>query len=199
MADRIRSRDRGPRRVFGLSLEPEPERVYPQAGGGPNTTLAAQPARLRQPRGRRPVRRRAGSTRRRSPARREIVVADRDASGRADPGHAPASPRPACAGTDLRADHRRRPPARASSRSSSPPGSPTGRSASRPSSSTRTPARSTPRRATRRTTRNDYKAIAAERPVALHRPDRVERLRAGLGVQDDDRGGRAREGDGHDR
>ena len=29
-----------------------------------------------------------------------------------------------------------------------------------------------------------------ERPGALHRPGRVERLRAGLGVQDDDRGGR---------
>jgi cell division protein FtsI/penicillin-binding protein 2 len=28
--------------VFGLSLEPEPERVYPQAGGGPKSTLAAQ-------------------------------------------------------------------------------------------------------------------------------------------------------------
>jgi cell division protein FtsI/penicillin-binding protein 2 len=28
-------------RVDGLSLEPEPERVYPQSGGGPGTTLAA--------------------------------------------------------------------------------------------------------------------------------------------------------------
>ena len=27
--------------VFGLSLEPEPERVYPQVGGGPGSTLAA--------------------------------------------------------------------------------------------------------------------------------------------------------------
>jgi len=27
--------------VFGLSLEPEPERVYPQAGGGPGSSLAA--------------------------------------------------------------------------------------------------------------------------------------------------------------
>jgi cell division protein FtsI/penicillin-binding protein 2 len=27
--------------VFGLSLEPEPERVYPQLGGGPGSTLAA--------------------------------------------------------------------------------------------------------------------------------------------------------------
>src|SRR6476646_922775 len=27
--------------VFGLTLEPEPERVYPQVGGGPGSTLAA--------------------------------------------------------------------------------------------------------------------------------------------------------------
>src|SRR5205823_4765854 len=27
--------------LTGLALEPEPVRVYPQAGGGPNTTLAA--------------------------------------------------------------------------------------------------------------------------------------------------------------
>ena len=29
------------RHVFGLTLEPEPERVYPQVGGGPGSTLAA--------------------------------------------------------------------------------------------------------------------------------------------------------------
>src|SRR5262245_17235539 len=29
------------RSAFGLSLEPEPERVYPQVGGGPSSTLAA--------------------------------------------------------------------------------------------------------------------------------------------------------------
>jgi cell division protein FtsI/penicillin-binding protein 2 len=29
------------KRVFALSLEPEPERVYPQVGGGPGSTLAA--------------------------------------------------------------------------------------------------------------------------------------------------------------
>ena len=39
-ADRIRSA-MDARRVFGLSLEPEPERVYPQVGGGPGSTLAA--------------------------------------------------------------------------------------------------------------------------------------------------------------
>ncbi len=40
LADRIRSA-MAAKRVFGLSLEPEPERVYPQVGGGPNSTLGA--------------------------------------------------------------------------------------------------------------------------------------------------------------
>jgi cell division protein FtsI/penicillin-binding protein 2 len=40
VADQIRTAiDEG--RLFGLSLEPEPERVYPQVGGGPGSTLAA--------------------------------------------------------------------------------------------------------------------------------------------------------------
>src|SRR6476619_751828 len=39
-ADRIRSAIDA-KRVFGLTLEPEPERVYPQVGGGPGSTLAA--------------------------------------------------------------------------------------------------------------------------------------------------------------
>jgi cell division protein FtsI/penicillin-binding protein 2 len=40
LADRIQTAiDAG--RVYGLSLEPEPERVYPQTGGGRGTTLAA--------------------------------------------------------------------------------------------------------------------------------------------------------------
>jgi cell division protein FtsI/penicillin-binding protein 2 len=39
-ADRIQAAiDAG--RAYGLSLEPEPDRVYPQSGGGPGTTLAA--------------------------------------------------------------------------------------------------------------------------------------------------------------
>ena len=40
VADRIRSAI-SDRTVAGLSLEPEPERVYPQAGGGPHSSLAA--------------------------------------------------------------------------------------------------------------------------------------------------------------
>ena len=41
MAARIRSAVGG-KQLFGVALEPEPERVYPQAGGGPDTSLAAQ-------------------------------------------------------------------------------------------------------------------------------------------------------------
>jgi cell division protein FtsI (penicillin-binding protein 3) len=41
VSDRVRSL-MGTRQVFGLSLEAEPQRVYPQAGGGPHSTLAAQ-------------------------------------------------------------------------------------------------------------------------------------------------------------
>ena len=40
MADRIR-RAATDKRLFSISLESEPERVYPQAGGGPDSTLAA--------------------------------------------------------------------------------------------------------------------------------------------------------------
>ena len=40
MADRIRA-ELTTGRLFALSLEPEPERVYPQIGGGRDTTLAA--------------------------------------------------------------------------------------------------------------------------------------------------------------
>ena len=39
-AERIRQAGRA-KQVSGLSLEPEPERVYPQEGGGPGSTLAA--------------------------------------------------------------------------------------------------------------------------------------------------------------
>ena len=40
VADRIRSAI-ADHTVYGMSLEPEPARVYPQAGGGPHSTLAA--------------------------------------------------------------------------------------------------------------------------------------------------------------
>src|SRR5689334_20206310 len=40
VADQIRAA-LAAKEAFALSLEPEPERVYPQAGGGPHSTLAA--------------------------------------------------------------------------------------------------------------------------------------------------------------
>jgi stage V sporulation protein D (sporulation-specific penicillin-binding protein) len=40
LGERIRQAARDGR-IVGISLEPEPERVYPQAGGGPESTLAA--------------------------------------------------------------------------------------------------------------------------------------------------------------
>ena len=40
MADRIRAAA-ADKKVFGISLEPEPMRVYPQVGGGPDSSLAA--------------------------------------------------------------------------------------------------------------------------------------------------------------
>lgn len=40
LADQIRAASRE-KRIFGISLESEPERVYPQAGGGPDSSLAA--------------------------------------------------------------------------------------------------------------------------------------------------------------
>ncbi len=40
LADQIRSASRD-KRIVGISLESEPERVYPQAGGGPDSSLAA--------------------------------------------------------------------------------------------------------------------------------------------------------------
>ena len=43
---------------------------------------------------------------------------------------------------------------------------------------------------------NDYRAIAATEPGPLHRPGRVERLRAGVRVQDDDRDDGPRGGHG---
>jgi cell division protein FtsI (penicillin-binding protein 3) len=40
LADRIRTASRE-KRIVGITLESEPERVYPQAGGGPDSSLAA--------------------------------------------------------------------------------------------------------------------------------------------------------------
>src|SRR4051794_11472934 len=79
-ADRIRAALTA-KRVFGLSLEAEPERVYPQAGGGPKTTLAANLLGFanREGVGQYGVEQAWQPTLAGTP---QIVVADRDASGR---------------------------------------------------------------------------------------------------------------------
>ena len=91
---------------------------------GPDSTPGRPAARLRQSRGRRPVRRRAGlpvDARRPAPGRRRRPRRERPA----DPRRPRRSSEPGAARRGPDADHRRRPPARGSSRSSSRPGSPT--------------------------------------------------------------------------
>jgi cell division protein FtsI/penicillin-binding protein 2 len=68
--------------VFGLSLEPEPQRVYPQVGGGPGSTLAAHLLGFvnREGGGQYGIEQSYQSTLAGAP---RIITADRDASGRA--------------------------------------------------------------------------------------------------------------------
>jgi cell division protein FtsI/penicillin-binding protein 2 len=99
MADRIRA-GLANGRLYALSLEPEPERVYPQGGGSKNTSLAAQLLGFvnRDGVGQYGIEQQyqdklAGIPR--------IVVADRDASGRPVLERATVS-QPGLPGTDLR-------------------------------------------------------------------------------------------------
>jgi cell division protein FtsI/penicillin-binding protein 2 len=98
-ADRIRVAIDA-KRVFGLSLEPEPERVYPQAGGGPGSSLAAHLLGFvnREGGGQYGVEQEYQSTLAGEP---RIVVAQRDASGQAmlDDADVTQTGQP---GTDLR-------------------------------------------------------------------------------------------------
>ena len=70
------------KRLFGISLEPEPVRVYPQTGGGPDSTLAAQLLGFvnRDGQGQYGVEQAYQSTLAGDP---KVVIADRDAHGRA--------------------------------------------------------------------------------------------------------------------
>ena len=98
-ADRIRA-GLSNGRLYALSLEPEPERVYPQGGGGRNTTLAAQLLGFvnRDGDGQYGVEQHYQDTLSGSP---RIVVADRDASGRPVLERATVT-QPGLPGTDLR-------------------------------------------------------------------------------------------------
>ncbi|OGO58856.1 MAG: hypothetical protein A2Z32_11825, partial [Chloroflexi bacterium RBG_16_69_14] len=99
VADRIRAAiDAG--RVFGLSLEPEPERVYPQVGGGPDSTLAAHLLGFvnREGTGQYGIEQSYQATLAGEP---RIVVTQRDASGQPILDEATAS-QAGVPGTDLR-------------------------------------------------------------------------------------------------
>ena len=99
VADRIRAAIDA-KRVYGLSLEPEPERVYPQVGGGPGSSLAAHLLGFvnRDGGGQYGVEQQYQSTLAGQP---RIVVAQRDASGQAmlDDASVTQTGKP---GTDLR-------------------------------------------------------------------------------------------------
>jgi cell division protein FtsI/penicillin-binding protein 2 len=99
LADRIQAAiDSG--RVSGLTLEPEPERVYPQPGGGPGTTLAAHLLGFvnREGVGQYGVEQQYQAALGGSP---RVVVAQRDQTGRAILESADVSS-PGEPGTDLR-------------------------------------------------------------------------------------------------
>jgi cell division protein FtsI (penicillin-binding protein 3) len=99
MADRIRAGVAN-RRMFDLSLEPEPERVFPQVGGGRDTTLAAHLLGFvnRDGVGQYGVEQEYQGTLAGSP---RVVVADRDATGRAVLESATVM-QPGTPGTDIR-------------------------------------------------------------------------------------------------
>jgi cell division protein FtsI/penicillin-binding protein 2 len=98
-ADRIRSAIDA-KRAFGLSLEPEPERVYPQVGGGPGSTLAAHLIGFvnREGSGQYGIEQYYQATLAGEP---RVVVAQRDASGLPMLEDAIVS-QPGAPGTDLR-------------------------------------------------------------------------------------------------
>ena len=180
--------------VFGLTLEPEPERVYPQVGGGPGSTLAAHLLGFvnREGTGQYGVEQAYQSALAGEP---RVLVTQRDASGQPIIDEATVS-QPGVPGQDLRltidaglqlkveqellaawvADRAKR----ASAVVMDPYTGEIYAMATYPSYDA-----------------NDYKAIAASDPGRFIDPMVSTRLRAGLGVQDDDRGGRPRGGHGH--
>ena len=99
VADQIRAAIDGGR-VFALSLEPEPERVYPQVGGGPDSTLAAHLLGFvnREGTGQYGIEQSYQATLAGEP---RIVVTQRDASGQPILDEATAS-QAGVPGTDLR-------------------------------------------------------------------------------------------------
>ena len=179
----------GPRRRTARSRRsrssPQPVRVYPHEGGGPDSTLAAQLLGF--------VNRDYGEGQYgveqyyqdQLAGRPRIVHAQRDVSGRPIPDTAVIED-PGTAGEDIRLtiDAGLQ---LAVEQEFSRPGPPIRRRACRPSSSTRTPARCCAEATYPSYDANQYQAVAAADPNALHRSGRQLRLRAGLGLQDADR------------
>ena len=116
--------------VRALALEPEPRRVYPQAGGGPDTTPGGAAARVRQSRRASASTAWSSATRRPLPGRRGSSwrIATR-AAARSSSG--PIVESAGAPGKDLRLTIDAGPAAARSSRSSWRPGSPTRPSACR--------------------------------------------------------------------
>ena len=183
------------KQVVGLSLESEPERVYPQAGGGPDRRLPRTCSGFvnRENVGQYGVEQfyqeHAGrlAARARRPARRERAADAGRPTVVAGTGHARRGPA---------ADDRRGPPARARA------GAPRRLDRRRGQERVGGRHRSVHRRGLRRGDypsydANDYRAVAATAPGRFIDPVVVERLRTRLGVQDDDRGDGPRGGHGH--
>ena len=90
------------RRVAQVSLEPEPDARLPAGRRRPGHDARRPPARLRQPRGRGPVRRRAGYYQRLLAGEPKAVVAQRDANGQPILDDGRRSSTPGVPGADLR-------------------------------------------------------------------------------------------------
>jgi cell division protein FtsI (penicillin-binding protein 3) len=99
LADQIRQ-ELSDGRLFSVALEPEPLRVYPQEGGGPDSTLAAQLLGFvnRDSQGQYGIEQRYQATLGGSP---RIVVSQRDVNGRPMPETAVVE-QPGVAGQDVR-------------------------------------------------------------------------------------------------
>ena len=193
VADQIRAAI-ADKSASALSLEPEPERVYPQAGGGPGSSLAAHLLGFvnREGGGQYGVEQAYQSTLAGQP---RVVVADRDASGQArmDAATVTEQGEP---GADLTPDHRCRSPA--PGRAGAPGGLGRGQGEARLGRGHGSLHRRDLRRGDLSVVRRQrLQGDRRQRSVALHRSGRGQRLRAGLRVQDDDRGGRADQGHGH--
>ena len=159
-AERIRAATRDGS-LKGITLEAEPLRVYPQAGGGPNTTLAAHLLGFvnREGEGQYGVEQCYQDVLGGTP---RVTVSERDASGQAVPG--PRRPCPTGTPGEDSAHDRREPPAARRAGAARGVGRRPGQERVGRSSWTRTPARSTPRRRTPSYDANDYRGIAAADP-----------------------------------